>query len=62
MNSDNKFILNSVKREVKSFIETRNKTKNKYLQFCIKSLIYLNGNEIMNDFKETKFENTNLYL
>ena len=62
MNSDNKFILNSVKREVKSFIEMRNKTKNKYLQFCIKSLIYLNENEIVNDFKETKIENTNLYL
>jgi len=54
--SDNRFALNSIKREINSFIEGMNKRKNKYINFCIKSLNYLNGNEIENDFKETDFK------
>ena len=52
LKSENKFALNSAKREIKQLIETTNKTKNKYNIFCINSIRYLNGENCINDFKE----------
>ena len=63
INSDNKCALASVKREIQSLIEKTNKIKNKYNTFLIKSLNYLNGNEIEKDFKETIIDDKSpLYL
>jgi len=52
LKSENKFALNSAKREIKELIETTNKTKNKYNIFCMNSIRYLNGENCINDFKE----------
>ena len=51
--TENKFALTSVKREIQSLIEKTSKIKNKYNNFLIKSLNYLKGNEIEKDFQET---------
>ena len=63
MYSDNKFALNSVKREIKLLIESTNSKKKRYINFCIKTLHYLNGDKYENDFKESpKDENSPFYL
>ena len=58
LKSENKYALNSIKREIKELLETQNIIKNKYDNFCIKSIHYLNGENWINDFKKP-IENEN---
>ena len=63
INSDNKYALNSVKREIKSLIEKKTNSNKRYNNFCMKSYLYLNGDKYENDFKEpVKDENSPFYL
>lgn len=49
---ENEFTLNQVNRKIKNHINEINKSKNKYNNFCLKSFIYLKGENCINDFKE----------
>ena len=49
---ENEFTLNYVNRKIKNHINEINKSKNKYNNFCLKSFIYLKGENCINDFKE----------
>ena len=60
--SDNKFALNSVKRELKTIIDNINRSKNKYSNLCMKSYHYLKGKNCLKDYKEpVPDENSVLY-
>ena len=50
--ANNQFALNSIKRELKTFINHKNRIKNQYNKFCVKTIYYLNGDNCLNDFKE----------
>ena len=63
LKSENKYALNSVKREINQLIKTEKKTKNNYAIFCMKSLHYLNSENCIRDFKEpVENENFPWYL
>ena len=53
LNSDNEFVLNSVKREIKSTTNIINKSKNIYNNFCMKTINYLKRNNYLKDYKES---------
>ena len=62
LKSENKFALNSIKREIKLAANAINKSKNKYNIFCIKTINYLNSENCIKDFKEpVQDENLILY-
>ena len=63
LESENKFALNSIEREIKIATQNLNKTKNKYNNFCIKAIKYLSNENCIKDFKEpVEDENSILYL
>ena len=60
ISSENSLYSDSSK--FKFILKAINKEKNKYYSFCIKTLNYLNSDEIENDFNETIEDNSPLYL
>ena len=62
LKSENKFALNSVKREIKELIEVTNKNNNRYKIFCMKISHYLDSEDCLKDFKEpVENEGNNTY-
>jgi hypothetical protein len=62
LESNNKFALQSIKREIKDFNKSLEKNKNKYNIFCMKTYYYLKSENSLSEFEETiKDENVIFY-
>ena len=62
IDSENEYALNSVKREIKILANNINKSKNKYNNFCMKAIHYLETKNCINDYRQpVPDENSILY-
>ena len=62
LQSNNRFALQSIKREINDLLKSLEKNKNKYNIFCMKTYNYLKSENSFNEFEETiKDENVVFY-